>query len=103
MSKRKEIIPSDKILQVATEAILLPTIEEVAKDAGKKIELDVFVLTADKEAIKLPRLQAGPSAGGSIPGTLRVRFRKAFGERTLMCAEAKFDRDFTISNCSGFR
>jgi len=99
---RKEILPDPEILRITTEAILVPTIEAVANDAGREIDLAVFVFTDDKAALGLPHLRAGPVSTESIRGTLRLHFREAFAGRTLLYAEAIFDRNSTVLNCSGF-
>jgi hypothetical protein len=102
MSGKREIEPSAEILDTAIRKIVVPTLERIAADAGRRISLDAAVWHADTAIANLPQIEAGITGNPILPGKLRLRFRDAFGGRTLMHAEAIFDRELAVAKCSGF-
>ena len=55
-----------------------------------------------EEAIIELKIQIGAECLQEIVGEAKLRFYKGYGNRILMHAEAVFDREHTVGNCSGF-
>ncbi len=102
MSSKREIVPSSEIIDIAIREIVAPTLESIAADAERNINLEAFVWSGETLILSLPPVQAGVVENPILPGNLRLRFRDAYGGRTLMHMEAIFDRARAVAKCSGF-
>lgn len=102
MSTRKEIAPSSEVIETATSEILRPTIENIATETNRYLKLEVTIFCNENQVINAPHIEAGCIDSNLLNGKLRLRFRDAFGNRTIMFAEAIFERSQAVSNCSGF-
>lgn len=102
MSTNRETLPNPRVIENSLREILIPTLEKIAADANRRIELKAAVYCGEDLIAELPRIAVGNEEDSEMCGLMRIRFRDAFGGRTLMFAEAIFDREQAVSKCSGF-
>ena len=76
--------------------------DAIAKEIRKNLLLNACVMLGEDEGTQLGELKANHGYESHLSGAVRLRFRRAFGNRTLMHAEAIFDKAQAVNNCSGF-
>jgi hypothetical protein len=99
---KHEIIPNSEAIGKMVSTLVLPTLEKISKDVGRRVEVDVVVMQKASEAVKYDRLSIGDDQMPLLCGGLRLRFREASDNRLLMHCEALFNREQAVHNCSGF-
>ncbi len=95
----KQITPSAEIVQTFINGVAQATLEQVASEVDRKLKLSVEVWEEDSGR-KFGDLDVGV-ADKPVVGTLRMRFREAFGGRYLMFSELMFDENEDVGGCSG--
>ena len=83
-------------------SIIVPTIESIAAEAERRIELDVAVFCADSEALPLGLIAGGDHTLPTVRGQMRLRFREAFQGRLLVYGETILERSEAAGSFSGF-
>ena len=95
-----EVLPEPDIIKQLVAGILRPTIETVAKDAARHIELTPVIVHRGTEQQTLDVIHAGN--GEVLHGKARLRFRVAPSGRVVMDCETLFVKEEAVKKCSGF-
>lgn len=102
MSTRKNVVPSDSILQAAVEQLLQPALKQVAKEAGVTLCATVSVMGETNEIAQF-EMDEGSPTDSKVQGKIRLSFRATFDHaRFLVHAEAIFDQPRPAHGFSGF-
>jgi hypothetical protein len=102
MSSFPEIIPADHQTKLLIGGVVLPTLEQVAKEKGCSISLATSIMVGDIAARISEPLMVGRADQQTLVGEIRLRFREAFGGRILMHCECVIQKNNPMGNWSGF-
>jgi hypothetical protein len=102
MIAHTEIVPTEDQVRSLSQGVLLPTLNQIAKDSGRRLALTASIMVGADRVNTLPNLSVGKPEDAILDGELRLRFREAFGGRVLMHCECIFKKAQAVSNCSGF-
>src|SRR5688500_10373301 len=102
MNARSEIVPTEDQIYTLIDKIVAPAVRQIATDTERFLNLAPIVMVGDEPAKPLALLSNGDPNHSALNGKLRLRFRKAFGERILLHCECIFQKDQAVRNCSGF-
>jgi hypothetical protein len=101
MSRESEILPSDSQLNLFVERLIVPMLRELSSETGHQLFLATSIMIGGETAKTLAVLSIGESEQACLNGALRLRFKEAFGNRTLLHCECIFRQDQAVKNCSG--
>jgi len=102
MKAGSQDLPDSAVVEEFISKVVRPILETIGHDTGRRLEMKVAVMQGISEAIRLGVVSVGNEKLPVLHGSMRLRFRAAFGGRWLMHCEALFDRTDSINNCSGF-
>jgi len=102
MNSKAEVLPESSAIEELMSAVVRPTLEVIARDAGRRLEVTAVIMRGESKVLDRGLLSFGTNQTRLLHGKMRLRFRQAFGGRLLMHCEALFERSEAVNNCSGF-
>jgi hypothetical protein len=102
MKMRDETIPDESQLRCLLEGIILPVLNQIAGEIGRRIRTSATIMLGGDPMDSVCLRDAGDDDCPLLEGELRLYCRNAFGGRMVMFCECIFERHPTVHNCSGF-